>query len=97
MIRAMRVRWSLALLAAGLCATGCRGPRLELKHQVVVGGSVTNDTFRNSLAGQLRTAFLPGNYVEPLLNGDQYFPSMIAAIRSATNTINIETFIWKSG
>jgi len=93
----MRVRWWLALLAAGLCAMGCRGPRLELKHQVVVGGSVTNDTFRNSLAGQLRTAFLSGNYVEPLLNGDQYFPSMIAAIRSATNTINIETFIWKSG
>src|SRR5213593_4727814 len=97
MIGVMKSGWFFALLAVALCSAGCRGPRLDLKHQVAVGCSVTNDTFRNSLAGQLRTAFLPGNRIEPLLKGDQILPAMIAAIRGATNTINIETFIWRSG
>jgi cardiolipin synthase len=35
--------------------------------------------------------------VEPLVNGDAIFPSMLAAIRSAHRTVNFETYIYWSG
>lgn len=80
-----------------LLLAGCHGPKLELRQPIQFSESVSNTAFRHSLAGQLRTEFLPGNRVEPLLNGDQILPAMIAAIRAATNSINLESFIWKSG
>ncbi|HSN70801.1 MAG TPA: phospholipase D-like domain-containing protein [Steroidobacteraceae bacterium] len=42
-------------------------------------------------------AFVPGNAVENLENGDQIFPAMLEAIRGASQTINFETFIYWSG
>ena len=39
---------------------------------------------------------LGGNRYEVLLNGDQIFPSMLAAIRGARQTINFETYIYWS-
>lgn len=87
----------LAITIVGLYGTGCSGPKIELKRPVVFHGTVADPTFRDSLAGQLRTGFLPGNRIEPLLNGEQILPAMIAAIRSATNSINLENYIWRSG
>ena len=80
-------------LLLALFVSGCRAPTMQLKQPVAVTGSVTNRTFRDSLAGAIRTPFFPGNHVTPLVNGDQFVPAMIAAIRSATNSINFETFI----
>jgi cardiolipin synthase A/B len=93
----MEGRLFFAILAVAFCSFGCRGPRLELKHQVAPGCTVTNETFRDSLAGQIRSGFLPGNRIEPLVNGDRFVPAMLAAIRAATNSINIEAYIWQSG
>ncbi|MEO5802817.1 MAG: phospholipase D-like domain-containing protein, partial [Verrucomicrobiota bacterium] len=93
----MKAVFLRTILAVGLLAAGCHGPKLQLKHPITFSGGVTDPTFCKSLAGQLRTDFLPSNRLEPLLNGDQILPSMIAAIRAATNSINLETFIWKSG
>ena len=86
---------ALALVALG--TTACHGPKLELTKPVVYNGGPTNAAFRNSLAGQLRTDFLPGNRIEPLVNGVQFLPAMIAAIRAASNSVNLETYIWRSG
>ncbi len=91
-----KILW-LVVAVAGLINVGCHGPRLELKRPITFQGNVDDPAFRQTLAGQLRAEFLPGNRIEPLLNGDQILPSMIAAIRSATNSVNLETFIWKSG
>jgi len=38
-----------------------------------------------------------GNKIELLHNGDQIFPSMLAAIRSAKKSINFEAFLYESG
>lgn len=38
-----------------------------------------------------------GNRVEALVNGDQIFPAMLEAIRSAQRTITFETYIYWSG
>jgi cardiolipin synthase A/B len=94
---AMKRLLLVAVCAGGFLATGCHGPKLQLKHPIAFGGGVTDSAFYNSLAGQLRTDFQPGNKIEPLINGDQFVPAMIAAIRSATNSVNLETYIWRSG
>ena len=92
----MRVAVAVGSLLAVLIA-GCHAPRLQLKQQVDVRGAVTNLSFRDSLGGALRAPFLPGNRIVPLVNGDRFVPAMIEAIHAASNSINLETFIWKSG
>ncbi|MGG7606949.1 cardiolipin synthase [Massilia sp. BKSP1R2A-1] len=52
--------------------------------------------FRRSLGVLLGPPILEGNKVEVLLNGDQIFPAMLGAIRSAEKTITFETYIYWS-
>jgi cardiolipin synthase len=80
-----------------LVLVSCRAPRMLLQHPIASTNSVSDRTFRASLGGAIRIPFMAGNRVTPLVNGDQFVPAMVAAIRSATNSVNIETFIWKSG
>lgn len=37
---------------------------------------------------------LPGNHVEPLINGDQAFPAMLEAIEQARHSISLSTYIF---
>ena len=37
---------------------------------------------------------MPGNQIEPLVNGDEAFPAMLAAIESAQKTISLSTYIF---
>src|ERR1043166_3338075 len=53
--------------------------------------------FRRAMGGLLGPVILPGNRFEFLLNGDQIFPAMLAAIRRAEKTITFETYIYWSG
>ena len=39
---------------------------------------------------------IPGNKIEMLANGDEYFPAMLKAIRSAQKTVNFATYILHS-
>ena len=50
--------------------------------------------FWRSLSALLGPQIVAGNKVETLLNGDQIFPSMLAAIRTAKSTITFETYIY---
>jgi cardiolipin synthase len=52
--------------------------------------------FRRSMGVLLGPAILPENRVDILLNGDEIFPAMLAAIRGARKTITFETFIYWS-
>ena len=38
-----------------------------------------------------------GNHVEVLINGDNIFPSVLEAVRSAQDTLNIETYVYWQG
>ena len=53
--------------------------------------------FRRALGSLLGPRLVEGNRVEVLVNGDQIFPAMLQAIRSAEKTITFETFIYWSG
>lgn len=88
---------AVLMFPAALLLAGCLGPRMELTQQVATGCSVTNPAFVSSLSGIVGTPFVKGNHVIRLLNGDEIFPAMLKAIRSATNTVNLENYMWRSG
>jgi len=65
-----------------------------LPHAYATGDS----QFVRSMSSLLGPGFVAGNRVTPLIDGDQVFPAMLAAIRSARRTITFETYIyWSSG
>ncbi len=53
--------------------------------------------FRRAMSVLLGPSIVQGNRFEALLNGDQIFPPMLAAIRSAKESITFETYIYWSG
>ena len=55
------------------------------------------DGFVRVLGHLLGPPLEAGNLVRPLLNGDEIFPAMLAAVRSAQKSINLETYIYWSG
>ncbi len=57
----------------------------------------TDPQFRHVMGVLLGPAILEGNKVEYLENGDEIFPSMLAAIAAARETITFETYIYWSG
>ena len=58
---------------------------------------VEDPQFLRSMAMLMGPAIAPGNRVTELINGDQIFPAMLAAIRAARKTVLFETFIYWSG
>jgi cardiolipin synthase len=59
--------------------------------------SASDPQFRRAMGSLLGPSIVGGNHVQELLNGDQIFPAMLAAIRSAQRTITFETYIYWSG
>ena len=65
----------------------------QIRHLYPAGG----EQFVRSMGSLLGPAILSGNRVTALCNGDEIFPAMLKAIRSAERTITFETFIYWSG
>jgi cardiolipin synthase len=59
--------------------------------------AVSDPAFRDVIGNLVGTPLLPGNQVTTLINGVEIFPPQFAAIRSASNTITMENFIFRSG
>ena len=58
--------------------------------------AVSDPEFIGSTLALADPVLVPGNKLQLLHNGDEYFPAMLAAIRSAKKTINFEAFIFYS-
>jgi cardiolipin synthase A/B len=58
--------------------------------------AVSDPEFVGSALALTDPVLLGGNKIELLQNGDEYFPAMLQAIRSARKTINFEAFIFYS-
>lgn len=69
----------------------------KIEHEIEHLYSVADEQFARSMEGLLPPAVLGGNRVTPLINGEQIFPAMLQAIRSAARSITFETFIYWSG
>lgn len=59
--------------------------------------SIHDPQFLRSMSHLLGPPLVPGNRVQELLNGDEIFPPMLAAIRAARKSITFETYIYWSG
>jgi len=67
--------------------------RYHMKHQF----TVRDLAFLQTMHALTGSPIVDGNRVEILRNGVQIFPSMLAAIRSAEKTINLEFYIYWDG
>jgi len=59
--------------------------------------SVEDEQFTRTMSVMLGPALVNGNRTTVLLNGDQIFPAMLEALRSAQKTITFEMYIYWSG
>ena len=71
--------------------------KAEVKRTVEHLYAISDPQFAHSMGTLLGPAVLEGNRVDVLLNGDEIFPAMLAAIRAAQRTITFETYIYWSG
>jgi cardiolipin synthase len=99
-----RRRWPLniamaviATLSVTLIAMNFVATEKKIKEQVGHAYSIDDPQFTRTIGVLLGPPLVAGNRVETLLNGDQIFPSMLDAIRSAKKTITFETYIYWSG
>jgi cardiolipin synthase A/B len=58
---------------------------------------VSDEAFLRSMGVLLGPPLVDGNKVDTLINGDQIFPAMLEAIRSARKTITFETYVYWKG
>jgi cardiolipin synthase len=84
------------LLAVLLVLTLSLGNK-QVDRQVPHVSGVGDPGFLRSMGGSLGRQLVQGNEVRELLNGDQAFPAMLAAVRAARHTITLETYIYWSG
>ena len=59
--------------------------------------AVDDRFFRDTVGPLLGAEFSSGNTVQPLINGKEIFPAMLAEIKKAKKSISIESYIWASG
>lgn len=70
--------------------------RKSLEYKLEHTFSVSSPEFFGSALALTNPVPRPGNKIELLQNGDQFFPAMLEAIRSAKTTVNFAAYIVKS-
>ncbi len=83
----------LAAYVFSLFRPGAEEPQYGLDHEF----AVDSDEFLTSIAGATDMAFLPGNHIRILNNGDEFYPAMLEAIERAQRSITIEAYIYWAG
>jgi cardiolipin synthase len=79
-----------------ILANFVRGEK-SVRRNVVSPHGIEDPQFARSMGVLLGPPLVPGNRVQPLFNGDEIFPAMLAAIHAARISITFETFIYWSG
>ena len=81
----------------GLVALNLRTGEKQIEQTVARLYATQDPQFVRAMGVLLGPPILDGNRFQVLLNGDEIFPSMLAAIRGATATISFESYIYWSG
>ncbi len=102
MLTTRRNAWLIAgavgvTLAAAVVAFNLLGSEKRIDRRIERLYGLDDARFTHELGVLLGPAFLSGNRHTALRNGDEIFPVMLAAIRSARTTINFERYIYWSG
>ncbi len=70
---------------------------IKIRHRIAQRYGISDPQFERSMSQLLGPPILDGNLVEPLRNGVEIFPAMLAAIARAERSITFETFVYWSG
>ncbi len=87
----------VATAALVLFALNFTAGEKKVQHQIPRQYSTASPQFERAMGSLLGPGILPGNEVTELINGDQIFPPMLAAIASAKTSVTFETYIYWSG
>ena len=88
---AIFLRANLERYQAEAAASECLPEEL---HRHLPGHSGHLHVLARVVGGLVRRPLLPGNRVDPLINGDEAYPAMLEAIRQARHTISLLTYIF---
>lgn len=96
-------RWGLVAaavagtLAVVLLAVNFMTGEKKIQHRLARMYSVADPQFALELSSLLGPPLVDGNRIAALRNGDEIFPTMLDAIRSARQSVNFESYIYWSG
>jgi cardiolipin synthase len=88
---------TLGTLAVVMLLLNFRKPEKEAHHKIKRLYDIKSPQLKREMGALLGPTIVPGNSVQALENGDEIFPSMLAAISAAKRTITFETYIYWSG
>ena len=88
---------ALAMFLCVVLGLNFIGPEKHVLQAPAHRYAVADRQFERVLGSLLGPAVVGGNDIHTLVNGDEIFPDMLAAIRSARHTIDFETYIYWSG
>jgi cardiolipin synthase len=80
-----------------LIAVNFKVPEKAVRHAIDHCHAIDDPQFELEMDAMLGPDMLQGNAITALHNGDEIFPAMLAAIRSAQQSITFETYIYWSG
>jgi cardiolipin synthase len=89
--------WTAPGLALLLCGCSSLIGEKDVKYQVEPRYGISDPQFQQAIGTLLGPSLVSGNHAVTLLNGDQIFPEMLRAIRSAKRTITLETYLFSEG
>jgi len=69
----------------------------KIHHDICADYAAGDEVFVRTMGNLLGPPLLKGNKVTALENGDQIFPALLDAIRSARRTITFENFLFREG
>ena len=87
----------LATLAGVLLAANFTTGEKNVNRELPRLYNTADPQYLRAMGSLLGPALVGGNRARELLNGDQIFPAMLAAIRGAKRSITFETYIYWSG
>jgi cardiolipin synthase A/B len=100
-LRSVRAAWAAAAVALTLLSVllyaNLTSPDQTVEHPITHGYDTRDPRFQRTMSHLFGSPVVPGNRVTALLNGDQSFPAMLEAIRSARHSITLETYIFWPG
>lgn len=88
---------SFATLLAVLLVLNLNIGNVQLDHRLQAIDDAESADGRWLMGSPLSPAFVAGNNVRALVNGEEIFPAMLAAITAAEATITLESYIYWSG
>lgn len=88
---------SVVTLILTLIVANLGDQQKDIDYEIRDASEVTSESFLRTTENLLGPGFVSGNLVIALQNGDEIFPAMLEAIRSAKESINFESYIYISG